>query len=186
MLQVDLLFSYGMSSGMALVAREKLVKEESPWVNKYFLVNLLWLALCFSPQMLYLLRRFPAWESMFVVSSYSDVPAWFVSAMSIAMIVMGVLGFGITCRFLRSGKLFGAVAQVIWSIAAALFLSSFGWDGTGLKRLLYAGSGADWASGVTYAPADFLASPVFFNLVWLEALLIVPYVFILAMWIREK
>lgn len=186
MLQVDLLFSYGMSSGMALASGDRLVKEESPWVNKYFLLNVLWLALCFSPQMLYLLRRFPAWESMFVIQRYEDVPAWFISSMSIAMMVMGGLGFAITCGLLRRGKAGAAVAQVIWSIAAALFLSTFGWDGTGYRRLLYAGTGADWAKGVSYAAADFLSSPVFFDLLWLEALLIIPYGILVWIWIRGR
>ena len=185
MLQVDLLFSYGMSSGVALAARKKLMKEESPWVNKYFLVTVLWLSFCFSPQMLYLLRRFPAWESMFVITRYEDVPAWFISSMSIAMILMGILGFRVTCRFLEKGRLAGAVAQVLWSITAALFLSTFGWDGTGYKRVLYAGTGEDWVNGVTYAYAEFLTSPVFLNLLWLEAILIVPYTIFLVKWIRE-
>ena len=185
MLQVDLLFSYGMSSGIALAARDKLLKEKNPWVNKYFLVTVLWLAFCFSPQMLYLLIRFPEWESMFVIGSAADVPAWLASGMSIAMILMGIMGFSITARFLRKGKTAPAIAQVVWSMAAALFISSYGWDGTGFKRLLYAGTGDDWANGVSFAATDFMTSPVFFNLLWLEALLIVPYVIILALWIRE-
>lgn len=185
MLQVDLLFSYGMSSGIALAAKDQVAKEKSLWVNKYFLVTVLWLAFCFSSQMLYLLSRFPEWESMFVIGSSADVPVWLASGMSIAMILIGILGFSITSRFLRKGKVAPAVAQVVWSVAAALFISSYGWDGTGFKRLVYAGTGTDWANGVRFAATDFLTSPVFLNLLWLEALLIVPYVMILVLWIRE-
>ena len=72
MIQVDLLLSYGFSSGIAFAARKKLDKEECRFNNKYFITTLLWLSLAFTPQVNYLIWRFPAWESMFVVTELSD------------------------------------------------------------------------------------------------------------------
>ncbi|UCD84660.1 MAG: hypothetical protein JSU92_00285 [Deltaproteobacteria bacterium] len=186
MLQPDLLFSYGLSSGLAIAAGKKLKSEGCPWVNKYFITTVLWLSVCFVPQVLYLLWRFPAWESMFVAKDYSDIPAWLVAVYPIAILVLGALGFYVTYFFLVRDKPFAAVAQVIWSFGAAVFLVTIGWDGTGYKRLLYVGTGADWINGVTYPFTDFFASPVFFTLLWLQSLALIPYGFIFVKWVREN
>jgi len=186
MIQIDLLLSYGFSSGIALAARKNLEKEKSLWTNKYFMTTLLWLSLAFAPQVVYLIWRFPAWESMFVVTEYSDYPAWFASVISIGIIVLGISGFYITSRLLKGGNLIAGGAQMVGSGGAALLLVTVGWDGTGLDRLLYAGSGADWANGVVYSYADFLTSPVSLTLTWLEALVMIPYVVLLIAWIRES
>ena len=44
MLQPDLFFAYGLSSGLALAAGKKLRQEKSPLVNKYFIGAALWLS----------------------------------------------------------------------------------------------------------------------------------------------
>jgi len=186
MLQPDLLFSYGLSAGLAIAAGKKLRREKSPWVNKYFIVTVFWLSICFIPQILYLLWRFPAWESMFVAKDYSDIPAWVVAIYPIAILILGALGFYVTYYFLVKEKSFAAIAQVIGSVTAALFLVTIGWDGTGYKRLLYAGTGTDWANGLIYPFTDFFSSPVFSTLMWLEALVLIPYVCIFIKWAREN
>ena len=186
MLQPDLFFSYGLSSGLAIAAGRKLRREKSPWVNKYFIVTVLWLSICFIPQILYLLWRFPAWESMFVAKDYSDIPAWVVAIYPIAILILGALGFYVTYYFLVKEKSFAAIAQVIGSVTAALCLVTIGWDGAGYKRLLYAGTGTDWANGLIYPFTDFFTSPVSSTLMWLEALVLIPYGFIFIKWAREN
>jgi len=185
MLQIDLLVSYGLSSGIALVSRRKLVRKKSLWVNKYFIVTILWLAMTFAPQVVYLCWRFPAWESMFVARDGTAYPFWLASLASIGMIVMGVLGFIITASLARKRRFKAAVAQVVWSLGLTGLLVTYGWDGTGWKRLLYAGSGADWAAGIKYPIADFLSGPIAMTLIWLEALVIVPYCIIFFLFLRE-
>lgn len=186
MLQTDLFFSYGLASGLAIAAKMQLKKEPHPLVNKYFLATVLWLSLGFVPQILYLMRRFPAWESMFVVSEFPDYPAWFISLYAMAVVIVGVLGFHVTNSLLKKDKTFAAFAQVGWSNAAAAFLATIGWDGTGYKRLLYTGTGTDWANGLSFPFADFFTSPVFINLLWLEALLLIPYSILFIRWSRGK
>ncbi len=186
MLQPDLFLSYGLSSALTLAAGKKLLeREEGPWKNKYFIITILWLAILFVPQVLYLLWKFPAWESMFVVKELSDIPGWFVVLYSIVVIICGALGFHITYIFLKKQNVIGAFAQVVWSGALGLFIIIFGWDGTGYKRLLYSGTGTDWANGVTYPIADFLNGPVFATLLWLEAIVLIPYACLMIKWIIE-
>jgi len=186
MLQTDLFFSYGLASGLAIAASSKLKAEPHPLVNKYFVATILWLSLLFVPQILYLMKRFPAWESMFVARSYADYPPWFMSLYPIATVIIGMLGFQVTNILLKKGNTLAAMLQGVWSFAVAMFLSIVGWDGAGYRRLLYPGTGDDWANGVIFPLADFFTSPVFLNLLWLEALLLIPYSLLFIRWVREK
>ena len=186
MLQVDVFLSYGLSAGLAVASSKLAIKEESPLRDKYFVAAVLWLGLAFVPQVLYLCWRFPAWESMFVATSASDYPPWLASAACIAMILMGVAGFTITRALLIRGRRVAALAQVAWSVGLPLFLVTYGWDGTGLKRMLYAGTGADWAAGVAHRYTDFASSPVGVALIWLEALALIPYAILFVRALRES
>lgn len=186
MLQPDLFFSYGLASGLTIAAGRKLKDEKSIFVNKYFIATIIWLSAFFIPQVLYLLWRFPGWESMFVAKTYSDIPAWVVSLYPVAIIIMGALGFYVTSRLLKKGKLPAAISQVGWSCAVATLIVFVGWDGTGFKRLLYAGTGIEWANGVTYPYTDFFKSQVFYTLLWLEALVLIPYMYLFTKWGREN
>ena len=186
MLQIDLLVSYGLTSVIALVSRKKLVREKSLWINKYFVVTILWLTMTFAPQVVYLCWRFPAWESMFVARDGTEYPPWLASLASIGMIVMGVLGFIITASLVKKGRLNAAVAQAVWSLGLTGLLVTYGWDGTGWKRMLYAGSGADWAAGIEYPIADFFAGPIAMTLILVEALVVVPYCIIFFLFLKES
>ncbi|MBU2490697.1 MAG: hypothetical protein KKA60_15020 [Proteobacteria bacterium] len=186
MLQIDFFLSYGFASSLAIAARKKLVQEKSPWVNKYFLTTLLWLTLAFAPQVTYLMWKFPAWETMFVAGGYDDIPAWLVAGTSVGMVLMGILGFFITFDLLKQGRMGFAAAQVICSVALSLFLSTYGWDGTGYKRMLYAGTAQDWLQGVVYPVTAFPTSAVGLSLIWLEGLLVIPYAVFLGLWIKES
>jgi len=185
MLQPDVFFSYGLASGLSIAAGKKLKKEESPFANRYFSAAMVWLSVLYVPQVLYLLFKFPAWESMFVLKSLSDMPAWFMSLYIALVMVMGVLGFYVTYVFIRKGKMTAALAQVGWSFTVATVLVTVGWDGTGYKRLLYAGTAADWMNGVAYPLTAFLTGPVLPTLLWLEALVLVPYAILFIKWTRE-
>jgi hypothetical protein len=185
MVQIDLFLSYGLSSGLAIAAKRRIKSEPSPWLNRYTLVTLLWLALLFVPQVCYLLWRFPAWETMFVARDHGDIPAWLVAALPAAMVILGLAGFLVTAHFLRAGKLLAAWLQFGVTAVVSLFLVTYGWDGTGYRRLLYAGDGADWAAGQEYALADFFSSDMFISLIFLLSLVLAPYLYCLWKWSRE-
>ena len=55
MVQVDVFWSYGLSSGLALAASSELKKESSFWRNPYFALSLIWTGLFFAPSGIYLL-----------------------------------------------------------------------------------------------------------------------------------
>ena len=184
MVQIDLFLSYGLSSGLAIAAGKRLKSEPSLWLNRYVLATGLWLALLFVPQICYLLWQFPAWETMFVARDHADIPAWLVAALPAAMVTMGLLGFLVTAHFLRAGKLLAAWLQVIVTVAVSVFLVTYGWDGTGLKRLLYAGDGNDWAAGKVYSLGDFLSGDVFITLIFLQGLLLIPFLYFMWNWSR--
>jgi hypothetical protein len=184
MVQIDLFLSYGLSSGLAIAAKKRIKSEPSIWLNRYTLATLLWLALLFVPQVCYLLWKFPAWETMFVARDHGDIPAWLVAALPAAMVILGLAGFLVTAHFLRAGKLLAAWLQVIVTVAVSVFLVTYGWDGTGYQRLLYAGDGGDWAAGKVFSLGDFLSGDVFMSLIVLQSLLLIPYVFFLWRWSR--
>jgi len=185
MLQPDLLFSYGLSSGLAIAAGKRLKDEKSPWANGYFAAAMFWLSAFYLPQILYLLWRFPAWESMFVIKSLADIPSWFMLAYPFAVIFLGALGFYVTSLLLCSGRNRAAAAQVAWSMGLATLVIFVGWDGEGWRRLLYAGTGAEWAAGLEYPVTDFFKSSVSMTLLWLEGLVLAPYAILFIKWARE-
>jgi hypothetical protein len=186
MLQPDLFFAYSLSSGLALAASKKLKDTENPMTSKYFMGTILWLSFLYVPQIFYLLWSFPAWESMFVFKELADIPAWFISIYIVTIMTMGTLGFYITSTLIKKNNLKAAVAQVGWSSLAATIIISVGWDGTGYERLLYTGTGAEWASGVDIPLTDFFTSNILMTLIWLETLVLAPYSALFIKWARAK
>jgi len=186
MLQPDLLFAYGLCSGLALSAGKKLKEEKSLWINQYYLLALLWLVVFFLGQIFYLLFKFPGWESMFVFKDLTQVPSWFLSLYTLAVVILGSLGFYFTGILLKRNQIALALAQPLWSLGIALIIIIIGWDGTGYKRLLYPGSGLEWVQGISYPLVEFFKSQVFFTLLWLEAIVLIPYLLFFFKWLRES
>ncbi len=185
MVQVDVFWSYGLGSGLALAARQKLKAEPNPWVNKYFVATLAWIALLFAPSGLYLLWAFPYWETMFVATTHADLPAWLVTTFGFTNVSQGILGFYITYRLIRAGKDGAARLQTIWSHAAMLFILIFGWDGSGFSRFIYAGTGEEWRAGVPYAWAAWFSSPVFFTLASMAVVFVPTYTWLVLRFIKD-
>ena len=98
---------------------------------------------------------------------------------------LGLAGFLVTAYFLRAGKFLDAWLQLIITVAVSVFLVTYGWDGTGYQRLLYAGDGADWAAGKVFSLGDFLSGDVFMSLIVLQSLLLIPYLFFMWKWSRS-
>jgi hypothetical protein len=175
MVQVDVFWSYGLASGLALASRRGIVREPRVFESRYFVATLLWIALFFAPSGIYLLWGFPAWETMFLARDHSDIPAWLATLFAATNVSQGALGFWVTARILRSGRARAAVFQAIWSHAAVVFILLFGWDGSGFRRFTYAGTGEDWARGTEYPWVAFFSSPVFHSLIALALALVPTY-----------
>lgn len=175
MVQVDVFWSYGLSAGLALAGAKELRAAPTWWYTKAFIFNLLWISCIFAPSGLYLLWNFPGWETMFVAARHTDIPAWLVTVFAITNVTQGLLGFYLTARFLKRNKTRAAIAQAIWAHVAMLLILVFGWDGSGYKRFLYAGTGEEWHQGVSYDWTAFFSSPVFFTLLGLGVIFIPTY-----------
>jgi len=175
MVQVDIFWSYGLASGLALAGSKTIKKESSPWKNEVFVGTLLWLSLLFGPSGLYLLWNFPYWETMFVAKTHGDIPAWLVAVFGFTNISQGILGYYVTWKCLRLGNKFAATMQTVWSHMAMLFILVVGWDGTGYRRFFYAGTGEEWVNGVNYEISAFFSSPVFLTLLAMGVVFIPSY-----------
>jgi hypothetical protein len=167
MVQVDVFWSYGLSAGLAVAGHKAIKKAPTWWDNKPFLYSVIWTACIFGPSGIFLLWSFPGWETMFVATNHLSLPAWLVTLFSLTNVTQGILGFGVTAALIRSGKWTAAVWQPIWSHLAMVFILIFGWDGSGFRRFLYAGTGEEWHSGVSYPLTAFFTCSVFFSLLGL-------------------
>lgn len=180
MVQVDVFWSYGLSAGLALAAHKTLKKAPSFWKTPAFTLALMWSACIFAPSGLYLLWAFPEWETMFVARDHSSIPAWLTALFGLTNITQGMLGFYVTAHFIRSGKMFAAKMQTIWSHAAMFFILVFGWDGTGYKRFFYPGTGPEWHSQVEYPLSAFFSAPIFFALLGMGVFFVPSYLWLIA------
>jgi hypothetical protein len=178
MVQVDVFWSYGLASGLALAASRRIKTESHPWVNEHFMLTFAWIALFFAPSGLYLLWQFPGWETMFVAHNHRDIPAWLVTAFAVTNVTQGMLGYFVTATLLRKGKDFAAKLQPVWSHAAMLFILFVGWDGTGFTRFSYAGTGEEWARGVSFPWTAFFTAPIALTLLAMGAVLVPSYALI--------
>ena len=185
MVQVDVFWSYGLASGLALSAAQSLKDTPNPWVNPYFPKILIWLACFFAPSGVYLLWEFPSWETMFVASEHKSIPAWLVFLFASTNSALGVLGYYVTYRLIRAGSMGWAKGQCIGSHFCMLWILFIGWDGTGLKRFTYTGSYEEFSSGVEYPWVHFFSSPVFYTLLSMGAVLVPTYFYLVFKWKRK-
>lgn len=177
MVQVDVFWAYGLSSGLALAAADELRRApERPLVEtRGFTWMLIWTALVFAPSGLYLLWAFPSWETMFVARDHSSIPAWLVALFGFTNVSQAILGYAVTAHCLRRGKTRAAWAQLWGSYFFFFFILIVGWDGTGYRRFLYAGDGSDWTGGVELPWTAFFGSPVFFTLLGMGVVFLPTY-----------
>jgi len=179
MVQVDIFWAYGLSSGLTLAAAQGLKKEDHPFINKYFVAILLWIAVMFAPSGMYLLWEFPSWETMFVALNHNSIPGWLVVLFGVTNITQGILGYWITYRLIMQNKMKAARMQTIWSHAAMFFILFVGWDGTGFMRFTHTGTAQEFADGVRYPWTNFFTSPVAITLIVMGVFLIPTYIWLI-------
>ncbi|MGK5632117.1 hypothetical protein, partial [Streptomyces sp. URMC 123] len=103
------------------------------FANPYLCGALLYLALLFSPSGVWLLWRFPSWETM---HAQAGLPGWLVAGFAATNVGMGVVGFEVSRRLLVRERPGAACAQLLVPYFVVFFLLVHGWDGTGYQRFL--------------------------------------------------
>lgn len=194
MIQLDTFLAYGFAASLASFPRKAKPSTSTcqpqpcgaSSLDARFALTVLWLAIAFAPQAVYLMWRYPAWESMYVYLDHDPLPAWLAALVPISIVVAGAVAFVLT-RWLRArGNKGVALALMIASFAVPLVLATFGWDGTGYRRLLCAAGPQAWLAGEPGSLGAFLGSDLAFTLLWLEGALLVPYALMVVLWRRPR
>lgn len=199
MVQVDIFWSYGIGASFAAASSRQLMALGSgkpnpdpdpgritPFVSKYFITTILFLACFFAPSGIYLLWHFPHWETMQVATCHEDIPAWLVIIFAITGVTQGVLGYWVTNKFIQKGNIHAAGLQFILGHFCMFFILLYGWDGLGWQRFLYDATvtGALWKPG-QYMTLDFFTSNIFITLMVMGAIMIPLWMYFIVKWIKE-
>lgn len=188
MVQVDVFWSYGIGAGFAYAAQRQL-QEKPPTkenggllANRYFALNVIFLATMFAPSGLYLVWHFTNWETMQVGDK--SMPAWLVTLFAITNVTQGMLGFWVTYKLLRAGKRYAAFLQPLLGYFCMFFVLVHGWDGTGYQRFF----SQDRQDFLAWTPANvghWFLSPVALTLGAMGLVLIPVMVGWMARWLAE-
>ena len=177
MVQVDVLWSYGIGASMAVAAgrqlqarREIAAQDEgrgertgrlpgdpedraSLWRNPFLLATMLFAAVLFAPSGAYLLWEFPDWETMHVGDR--NMPGLLVVAFAATNVTQAILGFVVVERLLARGRAYAAYLQIVLSYLGMFFILVHGWDGEGYQRFFspdkadYLAWDGDWSAWLT-------------------------------------
>ncbi|MEU2516084.1 hypothetical protein [Streptomyces syringium] len=166
MMQVDTLWAYGIGAGYAIAGAGAAVPQRPsrpPWkaLTRPPAMACLGLGLVFLPSGLWLLNRFPSWETMHV---FPDPPPWLPTVFFITVLLCGLAGVLVTHWLLTRQRYWGACAQWLWPHLGMFYMIVNGWDGLGLRRFL-AADPSSWerhkALPASFALAlDWSATPV--------------------------
>jgi hypothetical protein len=183
MVQVDVFWSYAFGASLAAAAHRQLETEVTPSRSGFFVKNLLFLSCLFGPSGIYLLWRFPGWETMFVFGR--EIPAWLVTLFAITNVTQGVLGFFVAYGLIRRQRIYLAHLQWVFGYLAMFFVLVHGWDGTGFRRFLYSGTIDQFRAGVAIPWYKFFTSDVALTL-YVMGLILLPVLFwMIARWLHE-
>jgi hypothetical protein len=168
MVQVDVVWAYSFGATFAACSARQLRRQPTPFNNKWYTFNLLFLSIFFAPSGLYLLWQFVQWETMQVARTFSDLPAWLVCGFAVTNITQGILGYWVSYKLIQRGNYYAAHANWMWAWILFCFILVCGWDCTGYQRFLYdasANNGALWTPGHHMGLSFFWKSNVWWTLV---------------------
>jgi len=133
MIQVDVFWSFAMGASLATLAGERLKKEDSLIVNRYFVFIVCYLSMIFSPSGIYLLWQHTGWETMFFFG-FDDLHGLFPCLFACTNVLLGVFGFVLCALLVRRNK--ETTAHACWTTSYTCMFSvlTFGYE-----RSLYAG-----------------------------------------------
>jgi hypothetical protein len=157
MVQVDVFWSYGLGSTLAVSASRRLLQQRRARLSRFadpqLMKTLLFLALIFAPSGLYLVWNFPSWETMH--AGDRDMPAWLVTAFAVTNVTQGLLGWFVVGRLIERGRSYLAYLQIVAAYFGMFFILVHGWDGTGYQRFFsptrsdFLNWHGDWSSWLT-------------------------------------
>jgi hypothetical protein len=178
MVQVDVFWSYGLGSTLAVASsRQLLARLREP----YLLRTVLFLALVFAPSGIYLVWEFPSWETMHVGDR--DMPGWLIATFAITNVTQGLLGFFVVERLLAAGRSYLAYLQILVGYFGMFFILVHGWDGKGYQRF-FSPTEADFRSWDGDWSA-WLTSDVALTLLAMGAVLVPTLMWAVVAWQRE-
>jgi len=141
MVQIDIPWSFLIGSTLAEADQIELAKEKSATQTPCFLWGMAFMTILFNPASMYLLWRYPGWETMYRADDRNLsalVPTVFVAVLSATY----ALGYIFGHRRLRgSGRLSLRWINLIASTALLAFLA------VSYRRFLFVGSTAEFTGG---------------------------------------
>ncbi|GHI41659.1 hypothetical protein Sviol_60670 [Streptomyces violascens] len=154
-MQVDLFLAYGTGAMFtASAARQTHAGRRAPASRRFRLLSaplfpcVLFHALLLAPACVWLLARFPAWETMQVMQS---APVWARALFGAATVAFGIAGCIAGRRLSAKGNLPAAYANLTAPWTLTFVVLTYGWDGQGYCRFL---------SPTTFDPASCASRPL--------------------------
>jgi hypothetical protein len=136
MVQVDVFWSYGLGSSLAVAASRQLLahraKKRPLLESPHFTRALLFLSLVFAPSGLCLLWAFPSWETMHVGDK--TMSALLVTGFAVTNVTQGILGFAVAYWLMVKRRFYLSYLQWYAAYFGMFFILVHGWDGTGYRR----------------------------------------------------
>lgn len=175
MVQIDIPWCFLIGSTLAEADQIELGKSPTATQTPCFLLGLAFISLLFNPASMYLLWRYPGWETMYRLDDRhlsALVPAAFVLVLSVTYTLGYILGHHILRRYRSSLRWINIIA----SMALLAFL------GLSYRRFLFLGSTQEFSGG--NAP-NLLGSSLFRDLCIMALLLSPTYCFINAYFRRR-
>jgi hypothetical protein len=176
MVQIDIPWTFLIGSTLAEADQIELGKSPTATQTPSFLLGMAFISLLFNPASMYLVWRYPGWETMYRLDDRhlsALVPAVFVLVLS----VMYTLGYIFGHRWLRGNRRPSLPwVNIIASAALLAFL------GVSYRRFLFLGSTQEFNGG---NPPNLLGSSLFRDLCIMALLLAPTYCFINAYFRRR-
>jgi hypothetical protein len=163
MVQIDIPWSFLIGSTLAEADQIELGKSPTATQTPCFLLGMAFMSILFNPAAMYLIWRYPGWETMYRLDDRNLnalVPAAFVAVLSVTYALGYILGH----RILRRNRSSLRWINMIASTALLAFL------GVSYRRFLFLGSTQEFNGG---NPPNLLGSSLFRDLC-IMALLLAP------------
>lgn len=186
MLQVDILWVYGIGAMFATAAANQLKKSKSMFETPYFSALMIYLSLIFVPEAIWLTWSFPHWESMHVYSNLVEIPTYVIVTFIILDFLIAIIGFWIAYRLIMAGREYMAHVQWFIGYLAFFFVLTCGWDCLAWQRFSWdpTVTGSLWEPGKTML-LDFAKSNVAMTLYAMAIPTILPLLVGGYIWLRN-
>ncbi len=192
MVQVDVFWAYAIGAGFGAAAAHAAGHDAAAHRSDHdaagrrllddprLTATVLFLGCVFVPSGVWLLWRFPSWETMHAAAGPADLPGWLVAAFALTNVTQGILGYAVTQALWRRGHRYLAWLQMPLGYLAMFFVLAYGWDGTGYRRF-FSPDGAAWRDG-RLDVAGFLGSEVAITLYGMAAVLVPVLLWMQSSW----